>query len=141
MNFVKNAAVGAVLGGSLLFTAGLGMANAQPVEAPDGLVNLAVGDVTILENVTAETAATTAGALCGSVPAEVGALATQVDGEGTDQTVCSGLPGGDLVLTQNASASEEQPEATEGSDAPADTEAPADSGDAEAEPTTPSDGG
>ncbi len=118
MSFVKNAAAGAVLGGSLLFTAGLGIANAQPVEAPDGLVNLAVGDVTILESVSADTAATAAGAICGSVPAEVGALAAQVDGQGADQIVCSGLPGGDLVLTQNAISAQEQ--GTEGSsdDAP-----------------------
>ena len=137
-NNVKNAAAGAVLGGSLLFTAGLGIANAQPVEAPDGLVNLAVGDVTILESVSAETAATAAGAICGSVPAEVGALAAQVDGEGTAHTVCAGLPGGDLVLTQNVSASDEQPEATQGS---ADDAAATD-GAAESETTqSPTDGG
>jgi hypothetical protein len=109
MSVVKNAAAGAVLGGSLLVTAGLGMATAQPVEAPDGLVNLSVGDVTLLENVTADTAATAAGALCGAVPAEVSALATQVDGEGAEQIVCSGLPGGDLVLAQNASAAPAAP--------------------------------
>ena len=102
MSFVKNAATGAVLGGSLLFTAGLGMAQAQPVDAPDGLVNLSVGDVTLLESVTADTAATAASALCAEVPADVSALATQVDGEGTPQTLCSGLPGGDLVIAQNA---------------------------------------
>lgn len=109
MSFVKNAAAGAVLGGSLLFTTGLGMAAAQPVEAPapDGLVNLSVGDVTLLESVTADTAATAASALCGAVPADVTALATQVDGEGAQQTVCSGLPGGDLIVAQNASATTE----------------------------------
>lgn len=109
MSFVKNAAAGAVLGGSLLFTAGLAMATAQPGEARDGLVNLSVGDVTLLESVTADTAATAAGALCGAVPAEVNALATQVDGEGVEQIVCSGLPGGDLVLTQNAAAAPAAP--------------------------------
>ena len=115
MSFVKNAAAGAVLGGSLLFTAGLGMANAQPVEAPDGLVSIAVGDVTILSGVPADTAATTASAICGSAPGDVSKQAQQVDSEGTDLTVCAGLPGGDLVLTQNVSASQ-QPKATEGGD-------------------------
>ncbi|VEG52069.1 Uncharacterised protein [Mycolicibacterium aurum] len=121
MSFVKNAAAGAVLGGSLLFTAGLGMATAQPVEAPDGLVNLSVGDVTLLESVSADTAATAASALCGVVPTDVSALATEVDGQGVEQTVCSGLPGGDLVLAQNAStaptapADEPAPEADTGS--------------------------
>ena len=103
MNMLKNAAAGAVLGGSLLFTAGLGMATAQPAEAPDGLVNLSVGDVTLLEAVSADTAATAAGAICGAVPADVSALATQVDAEGAEQVVCPGLPGGDLVVAQNVS--------------------------------------
>lgn len=111
MNFVKNAAAGAVLGGSLLFTAGLGMATAQPAEAPDGLVNLSVGDVTLLESVSADTAATAASALCGAVPADVSALATQVDGEGAQQTVCPGLPGGDLVVAQNVSTASNTPAA------------------------------
>ena len=116
MNFVKNAAVGAVFGRSLLFTAGFGIANAQPVDAPvpDGLVNLAVGDVTILESVNTETAASAASAICGTAPADVSGLASQVDTAGADQTVCAGLPGGDLVL-QNASVTE-QPENTDGSE-------------------------
>lgn len=126
MSFVKNAAAGAVLGGSLLFTAGLGMAAAQPAEAPDGLVNLSVGDVTLLQSVSADTAATAAGALCGAVPAEVSALATQVDNEGVEQIACSGLPGGDLVLAQNALAA---PAAPAGEPAPQ-----SDTGSAEAEP-------
>ena len=111
MNFIKNAAAGAVLGGSLLFTAGLGMATAQPTEAPDGLVNLSVGDVALLEGVSADTAATAASAICGAVPADVSALANQVDGEGVQQTVCSGLPGGDLVVAQNASVTAPAPAA------------------------------
>ena len=111
MSFVKNAVAGAVLGGSVLFTAGLGVANAQPVETtPDGLVNIAVGDTTILQGVPTDAAAATAGALCGSAPEDVNALAEQVDTDGTDQTVCAGLPGGDLMLTQNVSAEAEQPE-------------------------------
>ena len=40
----------------------------------------------------------------------INALAEQVDADGTDQTVCAGLPGGDLMLTQNVSAEAEQPE-------------------------------
>lgn len=107
MSFVKNAAAGALLGGALLVPAGFGIANAEPVPAPDGLVSIAVGDTTILQNVPAEVAAHTAGALCGTAPEEVGELAQQVDSDGTDQTVCAGLPGGDLILTQNVSTSQE----------------------------------
>ena len=127
MSFVKNAAAGAVLGGSVLFTAGLGVANAQPVETtPDGLVNIAVGDTTILQGVPTDAAAATAGALCGSAPEDVNALAEQVDTDGTDQTVCAGLPGGDLMLTQNVSSAAEQPATT----------APAEEGGGDAETAT-----
>jgi hypothetical protein len=134
MNFVKNAAAGAILGGSVLFTAGLGVANAQPVETPDGLVGITVGDVTILSGVTPEVAATTAGAICGTGPDEVGALAQQVDSEGTPQTVCAGLPGGDLLITQNV-AVDEQPEATEnGAESTGPAESPEPGAEAESAP-------
>ncbi|AFM15874.1 hypothetical protein Mycch_1064 [Mycolicibacterium chubuense NBB4] len=117
MSFVMKAAAGALLGGSALFTAGLGVANAQPLQTPDGLVNLAVGDVTILKSVSTDQVATAAGALCGTAPQEVGALAQQVDSKGAAQTVCSGLPGGDLVITQNVSSStEDQPQGAQDSD-------------------------
>lgn len=127
MNFVKNAAAGAVLGGSLLFTAGLGMAHAQPVQAPDGLVNLSVGDVTLLESVSPDTAATVVSALCGEASTDVADLATQVDSEGTEQTVCSGLPGGDLVVAQNVSTgTAEAPAEAPAEEAPAGESAPED---------------
>lgn len=116
MSFVKKAAAGALLGGSALFTAGLGVADAQPVEAPDGLVNLSVGDVTILEGVSADTVGTTAGALCAKTPTDVGALAHKVDTDGANETVCSGLPGGPLVITQNVSSSSDAQQAPAGSD-------------------------
>ena len=126
MSFVKNAAAGAVLAGSVLFTAGLGVANAQPVEStPDGLVNIAVGDQTILQGVPTDAAAATAGAICGSAPEDVTTLAQQVDADGTDQTVCAALPGGDLMLTQNVSSAQEQPQDGGAAEAPT---APEDAG-------------
>lgn len=113
-NIVKNAAAGAVLGGSLLFTAGLGLANAQPVEASDGLVNLAVGETTILENASTDAVVAAATAICGSATTDLTALVEQVATEGTQQTACTGLPsGGDLVLT-SASGTTEQPGVTGG---------------------------
>jgi hypothetical protein len=145
MNFVKNAAAGTVLGGSLLFTAGLGMATAQPAQAPDGLVNLSVGDVTLLESVTADTAATAASALCTSVPGDVSALAAEVDSDGVEQTVCSGLPGGDLVVAQNASnapaAPAEEPAAPEGEAGSAEAETGAGDGLGAPEGSGEADGG
>lgn len=106
---LKNTAAGTILGGGLLMTAGLGLANAQPAETPDGLVNVAVGDTAILESVDAETAATAAGAICGTSAADVATLATQVDSEGTEQTVCEGLPGGALAITDAVPAAAEAP--------------------------------
>jgi hypothetical protein len=97
-------AVGTVFGGSLLLTAGLGMAVAEPDPAPvpDGLVNVTVGGTTILDSVPADVAGNAGAAICGSAAADVNTLAQQVDAQSVDQTVCAGLPGGDLVLTQNA---------------------------------------
>ncbi|ORB28777.1 hypothetical protein [Mycolicibacterium parafortuitum] len=140
MSFVKNAAAGAVFGGSLLFTAGLGMAQAQPVDTPDGLVNLSVGDVTLLQGVTADTAATAASALCGVEATDVSALAGQVDDEGTAQTVCSGLPGGDLVVAQNATSAESAPAdegAAEDSESGSATQSPTGSGEGFEPPAAP----
>ncbi|BCI51922.1 hypothetical protein NIIDNTM18_12000 [Mycolicibacterium litorale] len=108
---MKNAAAGTILGGGLLLTAGLGLAHAQPADTPDGLVTVAVGNTAILEAVDAETAATAAGAICGTATSDVAALAEQVDTEGTDQTVCDGLPGGALAITNTVPAAAEAPAA------------------------------
>ncbi len=48
-NIMKKTAAGAVMGGALLFTGGMGSAQAAPLQIQDGLVNLALGDVTVLE--------------------------------------------------------------------------------------------
>lgn len=114
----KNIAAGTVLGGSVLFTAGLGIAGAQPADSPaadspDDRVTVAVGGTPILESVSTDTAATAAGAICGSSTPEVSALAESVDVAGATQTVCSGLPGGELAI-QNASLSTEAPASVPG---------------------------
>lgn len=115
----KRGAVGAVFGGSLLFTAGLGIAGAEPAPAPsptptpapapapkpDGLVNVTQGSTTVVSNVPAAVAASAVAQLCGSVPltGDVTALVTEVDTQGVNQTACAGLPAGDVVIAQNAS--------------------------------------
>lgn len=108
-NILKNTVAGTVLGGGLLFTAGLGLANAQPAEAPEGLVTVAVGTTAILEGVDAETAATAAGAICGTPASDVTALVERATAEGTEQTVCEGLPGGALSVKTGAPAAAEAP--------------------------------
>jgi hypothetical protein len=100
-NIVKSVAAGTAVGGSLLFTAGLGIANAQPLNLQDGLVNVGVGDVTILEDVNVGVGATVAAAICGINVSDVNVLAEQVDADDGQQTVCN-VPGGDVLLTQNA---------------------------------------
>lgn len=98
-NIMKTTAAGAMIGGSLLFTVGMGSATAQPLNVQDGLVNVGVGDVTILENVNVGVAAQVIAAVCGTdvTAAVLGA----VDQTGDTQTFCN-LPGGDVVVTQNA---------------------------------------
>lgn len=101
-SMVKKAAAGAVLGGSLLFTGGMGVASAAPpVQLQDGLVNVAVGNVTVAKDVNVGVAAQILAAVCGTdVDA---AVLGQVDN--TNQVFDPGdctLPGGDVLVTQNA---------------------------------------
>ena len=101
-NTIMRTAAGAVLGGSLLFS-GMGIANAAPpLQLQDGLVNVAVGDVAILNDVNVGVAAQVIAAVCGTdvTAAVLGA----VDQTGEKQTFCT-LPGGDLAVTQNAGTS------------------------------------
>jgi hypothetical protein len=100
-SIVKRASAGAVLSGSLLLTGGLGVANAQPINLQDGLVNLAVGDVTILEDVNVGVAANVAAAICGLEVGPINVLGESVDADGGTETVCT-VTGGPINLTQNA---------------------------------------
>jgi xanthine dehydrogenase molybdopterin-binding subunit B len=69
----------------LFFTGGLGVASAQ---IQDGLVNVAVGGVTIREDVNVGVAAQVAANVCGVNVSDVNVLATQVDLAGNPVTVC-----------------------------------------------------
>lgn len=135
---LKNTAAGTILGGGLLFTAGLGLANAQPVEAPEGVVTVSVGTTAILEGVDTDTAATAAGAICGTPTEDVTALVEKVTSEGTDQTVCENLPGGALAIKNGMPA--EAPAAEVPAEAPAATpDAVQVPGEAESAETAPAD--
>ncbi|CAN5785614.1 hypothetical protein BH10ACT9_BH10ACT9_46530 [soil metagenome] len=139
MNSVKNlrtAAVGAALGGSLLFAAGVGIAGGEPLPVPpppgpDGVVNVVVGTATLLDSVPTAEATDAVADKC-KVPVEtVSAMVVQVDATGVSQTACTGQPGGDVVLTQNAVAggSPVVPDTSAGvvEEQPADPAAPAES--------------
>ena len=73
-------------------------AAAQPNQ--DGLINVAVGDVTILEDVNIGVAAQVAANLCGLKVGPVAVLGTAVDRSGAPATVCT-TDQGPVTLEQN----------------------------------------
>jgi hypothetical protein len=84
----KRVTAGAAMGGALLFTAGMGVASAQPpVVVQDGLVNLALGDITILEDVDVAVVANVLANVCPNVAVDdINVLAESVDlNSGTQQ--------------------------------------------------------
>src|SRR5258705_1491149 len=97
---VKYAAAGAVLGGSLLFTAGLGLAAAVPPAS--NAVDLAIGNIKILQNASLDTAVSVAGAGCNINTAQANSLAQKATAEGSEQTICN-LPGGVVTFSQAGS--------------------------------------
>lgn len=97
MSITKKAAAGAVLAGSLLFGAGIAPANAQ---VQDGLVNVAVGDVTILEDVNVALAAQVAANVCGLKVGPVAVLGRAVDRSDATRTVCT-TDQGPVTILQN----------------------------------------
>ena len=89
-NFVKTATAGAMLGGSLLFTVGLGIANAAPETAGDGKVNLTLGNVSVLENIDDAAAAQIAAGVCENTDTASLTTAVQgVDANSGDHVVCT----------------------------------------------------
>ncbi len=75
-------------------------ASAAPNQTQDGLVNVAVGDVTILENVDIGVAAQVAAQICGVKVGPVAVLGRAVDRSGDTRTVCESDQG-PVTLEQN----------------------------------------
>ena len=73
----------------LLAVSAAAPASAQPVQFQDGLVNVAIGDVEILNDARIGVAAAVAAAVCGVKVGPVAVLATQVDAGGPTATVCT----------------------------------------------------
>jgi hypothetical protein len=109
-NIVKRATAGAALGGSLFFTAGLGIALAQPDTADDDLVNLSLGNVGVLEDVNVAAAAQIATGVCGglAVP-QVTTTVEGVDTSGTETVVCTNNLGAISVSQNSPGQSAEEP--------------------------------
>lgn len=103
-SIVKRASAGVVMGGALMFSAGMGLAQAQPLNLQDGLVNVGIGDVTILEDVNVGVAANVVAQLCDVADVNLGLLGevTQVDEDGTQLTKCEINDAGPVTVTQNA---------------------------------------
>lgn len=108
-NILKKATGAAVIGGSLAFTAGLGLASAAPVQVQDGLVNVALGNITVLEDVQVGVAAQITALVCDAVDVgNVTALATAVDTGSDDQEVLCQSDAGPVTVTQNAPGQSER---------------------------------
>jgi hypothetical protein len=109
-NIVKRATAGAALGGSLFFTAGLGIALAQPDTADDDLVNLSLGNVGVLEDVNVAAAAQIATGVCGGlVVPQVTTTVESVDTSSTETVVCTNNLGAISVSQNSPGQSEEEP--------------------------------
>jgi hypothetical protein len=76
-----------------------GPAGAQPVEQ-DGLVNVAIGDIEILNDANIGVAAQVAANVCGVKVGPVAVLGTAVDRSGDARTVCT-TEEGPIRITQN----------------------------------------
>jgi hypothetical protein len=86
---------------SIVVAVGIGapVASAQ-VAVQDGLVNVAIGDVEVLNNANIGVAAQVAAAVCGVKVGPVAVLGTAVDRSGNSRTVCE-LPTGPVTIEQN----------------------------------------
>ena len=90
-------------GAALFATAILGVGFAGPAAAQNntqnGLVNVYVNNVSVLDNAHIGVAANVAAAICGVKVGPVAVLGTAVDASGETQTVCT-IEGQTVTLTQ-----------------------------------------
>ena len=85
---------------ALLIGVAASPASAAPQNVQDGLINVAVGDVTILEDVNVGVAAQVAANVCGVKVGPVAVLGAAVDRSGGTRTVCT-TEQGPVTLEQN----------------------------------------
>ena len=96
MSYAKKSIV-TLFAGAAMVTAAAVPASAQPVQ--NGLVNVAVGDVSVLDNANIGVAAQIAANLCGIKVGPVAVLARAVDRSGDTTTVCT-TPTGPVTISQ-----------------------------------------
>jgi hypothetical protein len=88
---------------ALLVAVALSLSLVGPAAAQqqqDGLVNVAVGDITV-QDVNVGVAATIVATVCGIKVGPVAVLAVQVDQSGEPAEIACPAQGGDAVITQN----------------------------------------
>ena len=78
----------------------LGLVGPAAAQVQDGLVNVAVGNITILEDVNVGVAAQVAANICNVAVGPVAVLARQVDRTGVERNVCMSA-NGPVDITQN----------------------------------------
>jgi hypothetical protein len=78
----------------------VGFAVPASAQTQDGLINVAIGDVTILEDVNVGVAANVAANICGVKVGPVAVLGQAVDRSGDTETVCNSAAG-PITLQQN----------------------------------------
>ena len=103
MNIMRKAGATFALAGSLLLAGGAlaGPAvGAPPTTRQDGLVNVSVGDVTILEDVNIALGAQVAANICGISVGPVAVLGEAVDRTGRTEVVCTNNQG-PIAIEQN----------------------------------------
>lgn len=90
---IKKSLTGAALAGSLLLAGGMAAPAQAANQAQSGLVNVAIGDVSVLNNANIGVAAQVAANVCNVAVGPVAVLAQQVAKTGTGQTVCDSKQG------------------------------------------------
>lgn len=102
MNIMRKTGAAVALTGSLLLAGGAlaGPAVAAPPVNQDGLVNVNVGDVTLLQDVNIAVIADVTAQVCGVEVKNVAILARVVDRSGQSRTICQ-TEDGPVSLVQN----------------------------------------
>jgi hypothetical protein len=106
---MKRVTIGTVVGGALLASVGLGLANAEP--RGDGQVDVTVGSAGTLHNVPVATAAQIVGSVCNHDIGQVTPAVEAVDANGGEQNVCNSTLGA-VDLRQNDSGTAEGTQST-----------------------------
>jgi hypothetical protein len=91
--------IATVFTGALLVAGGTVPASAA-TQTQDGLINVAVGDITITDAVDIGVAAQVAAQICGVKVGPVAVLGVAVDRSGESRTVCTTEQGQTVTLTQ-----------------------------------------